>query len=64
MKTKTNTQCCPISGPLLERVVAENKARFAANFPSPTVGETPLPPPALDQDSGGGYNKNFTFPQE
>lgn len=67
MKTKTNNQGSSISGPLLANVVEQDKANHAANFPvkdSPSVGETPLAPPDLYQDSGSGYNANFTFPQD
>jgi hypothetical protein len=64
MKTKTNIQSCPISGPLLDSVIGLDKANFAANFPAPSIGSNPLPQPDLYQDSGSGYNANFTFPQD
>jgi len=64
MKTKTNTKSCPISGPLLDNVVELDKANQALNFPTPSVGTKPLPSPDLYQDSGGGYNAKFTFPQD
>jgi hypothetical protein len=63
MKTKTKTQSSPITGPLLDELVQRDKANRAANFPAPSVGEQPLPPPDLYQDSGSGYNANFVFPQ-
>ena len=66
MKTKNDTKTCPLSGQLLDDVVEQDKANQDANFPvpSPSVGEKPLAPPDLYQDDGGGYNKNFTFPQQ
>ena len=64
MKAKTNKRSGPISGPLLERVVEQDKANFKANFPAPSVGSKPLSQPDLYQDAGGGYNADFTFPQD
>ncbi len=53
-----------MTGPLLASVVAQDQANRKANFESPTTGNLPLSPPDLYQDSGGGYNANFVFPQE
>jgi len=64
MKTKTNTKSGPVSGPLLENVMALDKANFEANFPAPSIASKPLPQPDLYQDQGSGYNANFTFPQD
>jgi hypothetical protein len=64
MKEKSKPQSASFTGPLLETIVARDKANFAANFPAPTIGSTPLPQPNLYQDPGSGYNKNFTFPQD
>lgn len=64
MKTKKNGQSCPLTGQLLDKVVQLDKDHYAANFPAPSVGKTPLLPPDEYQDQGGGYNSNFTVPQE
>ena len=64
MKTKRDDQSCPLTGQLLDKVVEQDKSNHAVNFPAPSVGKTPLPPPDEYQDDGGGYNSNFTFPQE
>ena len=64
MKTRTNTKSDSLSGPLLDGVIALDKANFAANFPAPSIGSKPLPQPDLYQDSGSGYNADFTFPQD
>jgi hypothetical protein len=64
MKAKTKPQNRSFSEPLLADIVALDKANFEANFHSPKVGETPLAQPALYQDSGGGYNLDFVFPQD
>jgi hypothetical protein len=63
MKTKTKPRSSPVTGPLLAELVQQDKANKAANFPAPSVGEQPLPPADLYQDSGSGYNANFVFPQ-
>ena len=66
MKAKNDTKICPLTGQLLDDVVEQDQANQNANFPvpSPSVGETPLPPPDLYQDDGGGYNRDLTFPQQ
>jgi hypothetical protein len=64
MKTKTKDRSAPLSGPLLDNVVATDKENFKANFPSPSIGSRPLPQPDLYQDQGSAYNANFTFPQD
>jgi K+-transporting ATPase c subunit len=51
-----------VTKPLLEDLVKRQKTD--SKIENPTVGSTPLPPPDLYQDSGGGYNPDFTFPQE
>ncbi len=66
MKTKPNTKNCPLTGQLL-MCVKLDEAHKAANFPvnpSPSISEEPLPAPDSYQDAGGGYNRNFTFPQQ
>jgi hypothetical protein len=64
MKARNNTQSRSLSGPLLERIKERDKANLEANFPAPSVGSEPLSQPALYQDPGSGFNKNFTFPQD
>lgn len=62
---KTNQrQNASITEPLLEDLVEAEKANSKIINSSPSVGSKPLPSPALYQDSGGGYNEDFTFPQE
>jgi hypothetical protein len=41
-----------------------DRARLDTAKENPTVGSQPLPPANLYQDAGGGYNPDFTFPQE
>jgi hypothetical protein len=53
-----------ITKPLLQDLKDREKADSKINNPDPSVGSKPLPPPDLYQDSGGGYNPDFTFPQE
>ena len=53
-----------ITAPLLKDLVDREKADSKFKDPDPSVGSKPLPPPDLYQDSGGGYNTDFTFPQE
>jgi len=64
MKTKQKPQSGSFSAPLLDSIVELDKANYRANFRESTVGSTPLPQPALYQDSGSGYNANFVFPQD
>ena len=51
-----------VTKPLLKELAEREKAD--SKIVNPTVGSKPLPPPDLYQDSGGGYNLDFTFPQE
>lgn len=52
------------TGPLLQDLVERVKAEQQQLTPVPSVGSQPLAPPALYEDAGGGYNQDFTFPQE
>jgi hypothetical protein len=52
-----------ITKPLLKDLIDQQKANQKCN-PDPTIGSTPLPPPALYEDAGEGYNGDFVFPQE
>jgi hypothetical protein len=53
-----------ITKPLLKEVVDLDKANSKEVMQHPVVESTPLDPPALYQDAGGGYNLDFIFPQE
>jgi hypothetical protein len=53
-----------ITKPLLQDLKDREKADSKISNSDPSVGSKPLPPPDLYQDSGGGYNSDFTFPQE
>ncbi|MGC2659559.1 MAG: hypothetical protein WA324_16500 [Bryobacteraceae bacterium] len=52
-----------ITKPLLKDLMDRQKAN-QKNNPEPSVGSTPLQPPALYEDAGEGYNSGFTFPQD
>ncbi|MBV9611832.1 MAG: hypothetical protein JO091_05140 [Acidobacteriaceae bacterium] len=58
----TDGRNSPVTKPLLKQLVYREKADSKKEDPS--VGSKPVPPPNLYQDSGGGYNRDFTFPQE
>jgi hypothetical protein len=61
-----------ITKPLLNELVKRQHADFkrvvsfssVGSSNSPFVKSTPLAPPDLYQDSGGGYNQNLSFIQE
>jgi len=57
-----------ITAPLLKETVALHRANLSATMPkldpNPTIGASLEVPPELDQDPGGGYNKNQVFPQD
>lgn len=53
-----------VTEPLLKDLKDREKADSKVSNPDPSVGSKPLPPPDLYQDSGGGYNQDFAFPQE
>jgi hypothetical protein len=61
---KNNNQAGTVTGPLLKDLMATHKAERQAVMPSPEVKQTEESKPDLYQDSGGGYNSNFTFPQD
>jgi hypothetical protein len=48
---------------LLKKITDQHKGNSKNPKKSPTVGSNPLKPAELDQDSGGGYNSDHTFPQ-
>lgn len=62
MKNKKGQQ--PITGPLLQDLVDQQKANF--KFQTASLLDKPADeqPPDLYQDAGGGYNSNLVFPQE
>lgn len=51
-----------VARPLVKELADRQKAD--SKVENPLVSSKPLPPPDLYQDSGGGYNPDFTFPQE
>jgi len=53
-----------ITEPVLRDMLDRQKADSEAELKNITVGSKPLPSPDLYQDPGGGYNPDFTFPQE
>jgi hypothetical protein len=57
-------QNASVTRPLLKDLVDRQKADSKIINPDPSVGSKPLPSPDLYQDSGEGYNQDFTFPQE
>jgi K+-transporting ATPase c subunit len=59
---KDEKQKGSVTKPLLKDLVDRQKAD--SKIENPSVGSKPLPPPDLYQDSGSGYNPDFTFPQE
>lgn len=61
MKSR-NRQKGSITGPLLKELGDREKAD--SKIANPSVESEPLSPPDLYQDPGGGYNPDFTFPQE
>lgn len=52
-----------VTTPLLKELADRQKADLKIIM-QPSVGSKPLKPSDLYQDPGGGYNTNFTFPQE
>ena len=55
----------PLLKDLIDRQNVASKVTFDGVFKNADLsGSTPLDPPALYEDSGTGYNPNFTFPQE
>lgn len=63
MKTK-NSKSESVTAPLLQDMVKQDKANTKLIRENVSIGEKPLNPPALYEDSGEGYNSDFTFPQE
>lgn len=63
MKTKNSKQDS-VTAPLLKDLVNVDQANQKANRDQVSIGQKPLNSPALYDDSGEGYNADFTFPQE
>jgi len=53
-----------VTGPVLKDLVERDKAVQKATREEVSIGSKPLNPPALYEDSGEGYNTDFTFPQQ
>jgi hypothetical protein len=53
-----------ITTPLVKDLVERQKAESKQLGLNVKIGSTPVPAPDLYQDSGSGYNPDFTFPQE
>jgi hypothetical protein len=53
-----------ITKPLLKDLIERDQANARVKLTSPVVENQPLDPPDLYQDAGGGYNLDFTNPQE
>ncbi len=51
-----------VTRPLLKRLKDQEKAT-SKKIETPSTGSDPLEPADLYQDSGEGYNPDFTFPQ-
>jgi hypothetical protein len=68
MKTKRRGKA-PVTKPLLKKLTDQHKANLKkqTTFKNPkqnsTVVSDPLQPAELDQNSGGAYNPDDTFPQ-
>jgi hypothetical protein len=58
----------PITADSLKDVISLHKANLSAAMPQPggvpQLAPSKAKPAELDQDAGGGYNSNRTFPQE
>ncbi|MBV8864742.1 MAG: hypothetical protein JO210_05010 [Acidobacteriaceae bacterium] len=63
MKHNRNRKEQSVTKPLLKDLIERQKAD-SEKTPEVSVGSEPLAPSDLFQDDGGGYNLNFTFPQE
>jgi len=63
MKQNQNRRGQSVTKPLLKDLIERQKAE-SQKVPEVSVGSEPLAPSDLFQDDGGGYNRNFTFPQE
>ena len=62
MKTNKKGTEASVATPILQDVIERHKSN--SKLQNPTLTETPCEPADLYQDAGGGYNTNFTFPQD
>jgi hypothetical protein len=62
MKTKRRGKA-PVTKPLIKKLTDQHKANSKNPKQNPTVAPDPLQPAELDQNSGGSYNRDDTFPQ-
>jgi hypothetical protein len=53
----------PVTKPLLKKLIDQHGTNSKVPKQNPKVGSKPLKPAELDQDSGGRYNRDQTFPQ-
>jgi len=53
-----------ITAPVLKDLAERDRAMQKANREEVSIGSKPLNPPAQYEDSGEGYNADFTFPQQ
>lgn len=60
---KNKKQGGTVTGPILKDLMLTHKLERQAVMPSPRVEQTAECQPDLYQDAGGGYNRDFTFPQ-
>lgn len=63
MKTgKKTDSTASFTQPLLQDLKERQQLEFERR--NPLIGSEPLASASLYQDSGSGYNSNFTFPQD
>lgn len=68
MKSKQRGKA-PVTKPLLKKLTDQHKANlkrqagFKNSKQNPTITSNPLQPAECDQNSGGGYNPDNTYPQ-
>jgi hypothetical protein len=53
-----------VTASLLKDVVERDQANQKANCDNVTISQKPPAPPALYEDSGEGFNPNYTYPQQ
>ena len=63
MKANENKKAS-VSEPLIRELIARQLVQSQLVLKNVVVGSQPLAPANLYQDAGGGYNANFTFPQD
>ena len=53
-----------ITAPLLKDMVERDQANRKPISDNVSIGQKPLAPPALYEDPGEGYNRDYTYPQQ